>query len=131
MVLAEYCKTSFDDHVAALQATLKQKCDTMMEALAAEFGTIAEFPTPKGGIVVWVTLPEEIDTMRLYEAALIEGVAINPGAEWMADPAAGKHRLRLCYASATLEEIREGVAKLADICHRETGIPIRSGNVGR
>ena len=131
MVLAEFCKTNFDDHVAALQATLSQKCDTMMEALAAEFGTIAEFPTPKGGIVVWVTLPDAVDTMKLYEAAMVEGVAINPGAEWMADPAAGKHRLRLCYASATLEEIREGVAKLADICHREFGIPNRSGNVGR
>ena len=131
MVLAEYCKNNFDNHVAALQATLKQKCDAMMESLAAEFGTIAEFPTPKGGIVVWVTLPEEIDTMRLYEAALEEGVAINPGAEWMAAPEDGKHRLRLCYASSTLAEIREGVAKLADICHREFGLPIRSGNVGR
>jgi 2-aminoadipate transaminase len=131
MILAEFCNNGFDDHVAALQATLRKKCETMLEALAAEFGTSAEVSMPKGGIVVWVTLPDEVDTMRLYEAAGAEGVAINPGAEWMADPKAGKHRLRLCYASATLDEIREGVAKLADICHRETGIPIRSGNVGR
>ena len=131
MILAEFCNNGFDNHVAALQATLKKKCETMLEALAAEFGTSAEVAMPKGGIVVWVTLPDEVDTMRLYEAAGAEGVAINPGAEWMADPEAGKHRLRLCYASATLDEIREGVAKLADICHRETGIPIRSGNVGR
>jgi 2-aminoadipate transaminase len=131
MILAEFCNNGFDNHVAALQATLKKKCETMLEALAAEFGTSAEVAMPKGGIVVWVTLPDEVDTMRLYEAAVAEGVAINPGAEWMADPEAGKHRLRLCYASATLDEIREGVAKLADICHRETGIPIRSGNIGR
>lgn len=131
MILAEFCNNGFDDHVAALQATLKKKCETMIESLAAEFGTSAEVSMPKGGIVVWVTLPDAVDTMRLYEAAGAEGVAINPGAEWMADPEAGKHRLRLCYASATLDEIREGVAKLADICHRETGIPIRSGNVGR
>ncbi len=131
MILAEYCAGHFDDHVTELQATLKTKCDTMMEALAAEFGTAAEFSAPKGGIVVWVALPPEVDTMRLFEAAGAEGVAINPGAEWMADPAAGRHRLRLCYANSSLQDIRDGVARLADICHRETGIPIRSGNIGR
>ncbi len=121
MIMAEYCTADFDDHVTALQQTLKVKCETMIETIAAEFGTAAEVAMPAGGIVVWVTLPDSVDTMKLYQAALEEGVAINPGEEWMADAAAGKHRLRLCYASSTLEDIREGVAKLADICHREFG----------
>ncbi len=131
MILAEFCNTNFDDHVSALQQTLKKKCETMIESLAAEFGTAAEVSMPKGGIVVWVTLPDEVDTMKLYEAALAEGVAINPGPEWVADPSTATHRLRLCYGSSTFEDIREGVAKLADVCHREFGVPVRSGNVER
>ncbi len=131
MIMAEYCATDFDDHVTALQQTLKVKCETMIETLAAEFGTAAEVAMPEGGIVVWVTLPDNVDTMKLYEAALEEGVAINPGEEWMADAAAGKHRLRLCYASSTIEDIRGGVARLADVCRREFGVPVRSGNIER
>ena len=131
MMLAEYCATHFDAHVSELQGVLKFKCDTIMEALAAEFGTAAEFSAPKGGIFIWVTLPNEVDTSRLGEVALAQGVALNPGAEWCADPETGRHRLRLCFGHPSEREIRDGVARLAQICHEETGIPARSHNMVR
>ena len=131
MMLAEYCATHFDAHVSELQGVLKFKCDTIMEALAAEFGTAAEFSAPKGGIFIWVTLPNEVDTSRLGEVALAQGVALNPGAEWCADPETGRHRLRLCFGHPSEREIRDGVARLAQICHEETGIPARSHNLSR
>lgn len=131
MVLAEYLVGPFDAHVAELVGTLKAKCAAMMEAVDREFGAAAEFAVPKGGIFLWVTLPEAVDTNRLFKAAGAEGVAINPGGEWSADAAAGARRLRLCFANPSVEQIREGVAKLAEICHREFGVPARSGNVGR
>jgi hypothetical protein len=46
--------------------------------------------------------------MKLYQAALKEGVAINPGNEWSTDKAHSHSRLRLCFASPTHEQIREG-----------------------
>ena len=131
MMLAEYCATHFDTHVSELQGVLKFKCDTIMEALAAEFGTAAEFSAPKGGIFIWVTLPNEVDTSRLGEVALAQGVALNPGAEWCADPETGRHRLRLCFGHPSEREIRDGIARLAQICYEETGIPARSHNMGR
>ena len=76
-------------------------------------------------------LPDNVDTMKLYQAALKEGVAINPGNEWSTDKAHSYSRLRLCFASPTHEQIREGVAILADVCRREFGVPTRSGNVER
>lgn len=39
--------------------------------------------------------------------------------------------LRLCYAYPSEDVIREGVAKLAEVCHREFGVPVRSANVTR
>ena len=131
MVLAEYLAGGFDAHVATLVGTLQAKCAAMMEAVDREFGAAAEFTAPKGGIFLWVTLPEAVDTGRLFKAAQAEGVAINPGSEWSADAAAGARRLRLCFAHPSIEAIREGVARLAAICHREFGVPVRSGNVGR
>lgn len=131
MLLAEYCTEHFDQHVETLQAVLHNKCETIMDALAAEFGTTAEYKPPKGGIFIWVTLPDSIDTTELAERALAQGVALNPGADWSADPDSGRHSMRLCFGHPTIQEIREGVAKLADICHEMSGLPERSGNVQR
>jgi 2-aminoadipate transaminase len=129
MVLAEYCAPHFATHVPKLTRGLRAKLDTLMEALAEQFGTAAEFEDPKGGIFLWVKLPDNVDTLKLYQAALAAGVAINPGPEWSTHKAYSGSRLRLCFASPSAQQIREGVAVLADVCRREFGVPTRSANV--
>lgn len=130
MLLAEFAK-DFDGHVDSLNRTLKGKADALVDALEAEFGTAAEFTRPTGGIFLWVTLPAEVDTTRLAQVAAAEGVAVNPGAEWSADPESGKRRIRICFAHPSAETIKEGMARLAEICHREFGVPARGRNVER
>jgi 2-aminoadipate transaminase len=129
MVLSEYCAPHFSTHVPKLTRGLRTKLDTLMEALNEQFGTAAEFEDPKGGIFLWVKLPDNVDTLRLYQAALAAGVAINPGPEWSTHKAYSGSRLRLCFASPSAQQIREGVAVLADVCRREFGVPTRSANV--
>jgi 2-aminoadipate transaminase len=131
MILAEYCREGFDAHLRALRKTLRRKLDALAEALRAQFGSAAEFDDPAGGIFLWVKLPGTVDTTRLAQLALQAGVAINPGAEWMTDASAGKTRLRICFAHPSEPVIREGVAKLAAVCHREFGVPTRGANVHR
>ena len=129
MVVAEYFSTHFADHVAELSGVLKDKLDTMVEAVAREFGTAAEPWVPKGGIFLWLKLPDQVDVRKLVQPALKAGVAFNPGPEWAVDGDASKSRLRLCFGLATKEEIREGVARFARVCYEETGIPEQSANV--
>jgi 2-aminoadipate transaminase len=129
MVLAEYCAPHFESHVPKLTRGLRAKLDTLMDALGEQFGTAAEFEEPKGGIFLWVKLPDHVDTLKLYQAALAAGVAINPGPEWSVDKPYSGCRLRLCFASPSHEQIREGVAVLADVCRKEFGVPTRSANV--
>jgi 2-aminoadipate transaminase len=131
MVLAEYCTPNFAAHVPELRRGLRRKLDTLMEALNEQFGTAAEFDEPKGGIFLWVKLPDNVDTMKLYQPALNAGVAINPGPEWSTDKEHSKSRMRLCFAGPTHEEIRAGIAALAEVCHREFGVPTRISNVRR
>ncbi|MDO8877942.1 MAG: PLP-dependent aminotransferase family protein [Pseudolabrys sp.] len=131
MVLAEYCKPHFADHVPALRQGLRKKLETLMESLAEQFGTAAEFDDPKGGIFLWVKLPDNVDTLKLYQAALAAGVAINPGPEWSTDKAHSISRMRLCFASPSHTEIREGIAILAEVCRKEFGVPTRSANIER
>ncbi len=123
MVLAEYSVRNFSRHVPALRRGLRAKLETLMESLNQHFGAAAEFDDPKGGIFLWVKLPDGVDTEKLYQPALAAGVAINPGAQWSVDKAHGRSRLRLCFASPSHEEIHQGVAALAEVCRREFGVP--------
>src|SRR5262249_37045804 len=131
MVLGEYCPAHFAAHMPALNRGLRAKLETLMEALAEQFGTAAEFSEPPGGMYLWVKLPDTVDTAKLAQAALAEGVAINAGAEWSVNKAHGRTRTRLCFANPTHAEIREGIAVLARVCHREFGVPTRIANVAR
>lgn len=131
MVLAEYCVPHFATHVPKATRGLRAKLDTLMDALNEQFGTAAEFEEPKGGIFLWVKLPDNVDAMQLYQAALKAGVSINPGPEWSVDKAYAHSHIRICFASPTHEEIREGIAVLADVCRKEFGVPERIANVTR
>ncbi len=126
MMLAEYCPAHFEEHVVALRKTLRGKLDTMVDALRKEFGEEVSFDFPAGGIFLWMSLPRPVDTSHLYQAGLQSGIAINPGAEWMTDTAAGQTRLRLCFAQPSHQIIYDGVARLAQVCQREFGVPKRA-----
>ena len=123
MVLAEYCSKHFFKHVPVLRRGLRAKLETLMESLTEHFGAAAEFDDPKGGIFLWVKLPDGVDAMKLYQPALAAGVAINPGPQWSVNMGHSRSRLRLCFASPSHEEIHQGVAALAEICRREFGVP--------
>jgi 2-aminoadipate transaminase len=131
MMLAQYCEAHFTDHLPQLRQRFRAKLDTLVAALNEQFGTAAEFDYPPGGIFLWVKLPDSVDALKLREAALKAGVVINPGPEWSIDKAYSKSRVRLCFASPSHEEIREGIAMLAEVCRKEFGVPARSANVER
>jgi len=131
MVLAEYLPKHFDAHVDQLLPILEAKSEAMVEALGEHFGASAEFMRPVGGIYIWVTLPEKVDSRQLAAVAGAEGIALNPGPEWTVYGDQNRHRMRLCFGHPGIENIREGVAKLAEVCHREFGVPLRSGNIER
>ncbi len=131
MVVADFFGRHFEDHVGRLKQRLRDKLEVLTDALAAQFGTAATFAAPKGGIFLWLTLPEQVDTQALAGPALAAGIAYNPGPEWSTDPEAARHGLRLCFALPPADVIRDGIAKLAEVCHRETGVPERSANLVR
>lgn len=123
MVLAEFCSAHFHSHVPVLRRGLRSKLETLMEALTQHFGPAVEFDDPRGGIFLWVKLPDAVDTMKLYAPALAAGVAINPGPEWSVNREHSRSRMRLCFANASHEEIHQGIASLAEVCRREFGLP--------
>ena len=106
-----------------LRASLRRKLEALTAALTTHFGSVVEFQAPRGGMFLWVKFPAGVDTMQLVAPALKEGIAFNPGPEWATDPEPARNYLRLCYALPSAQQIDEGIAKLAQVFHREVGIP--------
>lgn len=131
MVVAEYFSKHFDAHVGRLTGVLGEKLATMEEALAREFGTAVQTFRPRGGIFLWLKLPEQVDVTTLVKPAAEAGLVFNPGPEWSCTPERARNYMRLCFALPSKEQIREGVATLARVCYEQTGIPAQSANVRR
>jgi 2-aminoadipate transaminase len=131
MVVAEYFGGHFESHVTNLSNVLKDKLEVMIDALDKEFGTAIEMWRPAGGIFLWLKFPDAVDTSSMLKAAGEAGIAYNAGPEWACDPGSAKPYMRLCFALPSKEDIRAGVSALAKVCHEQTGIPERSGNVDR
>ncbi len=69
---------------------------------------------PQGGLFVWATLPDYIDTTDLLAKALRENVAFVPGAAAFVD-ARGSSSMRLNFSAQTEEEITEGVRRIGAV----------------
>lgn len=115
LALAEYAPANFDGHVDRLTGALQVKCRAMREAVIRHFPDDVTVSQPKGGIYVWLTFPEGVDTTTLVEPAAAAGIEFNPGAGWSADPAWGQRHLRLCFGHPDTETIEAGVARLAGV----------------
>ena len=123
MIVGDYFNHHYEDHILEVRASLKRKCDTLSGALRESFGPSVEFYVPRGGMYLWVKLPDGVDSRDLVAPALSEGIAFNPGPDWSADPDAAAGYIRLCFALPSEAEIWEGVEKLADVFRREGAIP--------
>ncbi|CAI8019204.1 Uncharacterized aminotransferase SSO0104 [Geodia barretti] len=122
MIVGDYFTNHYEDHILEVRSALKRKCDTLSSALRESFGPSVEFEVPRGGMYLWVKLPEGVDSRELNGPALREGIAFNPGPEWSADPDAAASYIRLCFALPSEAEIWEGVEKLADVFRREGAV---------
>ena len=131
MIVAEYFSKNFDKHLTHLNGVLHDKLQTMIEAVEREFGSAAECWIPKGGIFLWIKLPDAVDTRELLKPAAEAGIIFNEGPAWAVSADNSKSHLRLCFAMPSKQTIRDGVAALAKVCYEQTGIPQQSGNIRR
>ena len=79
MVQAYFEQGRWRDYVESLTEIYRSRRDTMLEALEEHFPPQAEWTRPAGGLFIWATLPDFIDTTDLLARALRENVAFVPG----------------------------------------------------
>lgn len=117
LAIGEYLKNSMYQHIDEENQVLRVKRDAMLASLGENFGAAARWTTPKGGLYIWLQLPEGADLAGLQEQAFAEGVGYYAGSMFSPD-GSGTNCARLCFGHPSVELIYDGVAELARILER-------------
>lgn len=110
----------FEPHVERIREGYRKKMQAMLEAADRFLAPLADvcWYRPSGGLYIWVSLPERIDTCldgALFDAALREGVLYVPGEYCYPNEGEPVRRntMRLSFGVQSCQKIREGIEKLA------------------
>lgn len=105
---------ALDANLSKTVAEYRQRRDRMLSLLRQHMPEGVRWTEPEGGLFLWLTLPEAVDTVEMYDEALARGVAYVAGSFFYPD---GSHRntMRLNYTYIAEEKMAPGVALLAEI----------------
>ena len=106
------------NHVRLIRQVYGERRDIMLESLEKYFPADTHWTYPQGGLFLWVTLPQEIDTLELMPKAIQNKVAFVPGSAFFAD-GSGHNTFRLNFSNAQPEDIRLGIKRLAAVVEQE------------
>jgi 2-aminoadipate transaminase len=109
------------DYVASLVEIYRRRRDVMLDALAEHFPREAEWTHPRGGLFIWATMPDYIDTTDLLARALQEKVAFVPGRAAYLDGRGGSS-MRLNFSGVPESAIREGVRRIGEVVHEQVAM---------
>ena len=80
VAVADYLRQDgYDRHLRRVRKFYRHQARLMSALVLRFFPAGTHVSTPQGGYVLWVTLPERVDSMRLYQAALARGITVGPG----------------------------------------------------
>jgi 2-aminoadipate transaminase len=121
MVQAYFEESRWRDYVESLTEVYRDRRDTMLDALAEFFPREAEWTRPQGGMFIWVTLPDFIDTTDLLARALRQNVAFVPGAAAYLD-GRGHNSMRLNFSATGGDDIREGIRRIGEVVKEQVAL---------
>jgi 2-aminoadipate transaminase len=120
-IAAYFARADWREYVGALRDLYRHRRDVMLEALEESFGAEAQWTRPEGGMFVWATLPDYIDTTDLLARALRANVAFVPGRAAYLDGRGGSE-MRLNFSGSPDEKIREGVRRIGAVVQEQVGL---------
>ena len=117
MVAYEVAQDNFlDEHIKLIRKVYGERRNVMLQALEEYFPPEVSWTRPQGGLFLWVTLPEGMDSHRLLDVAIKENVAFVAGDSFYGGNGfanEGLRHFRLNFSNAEPEQIREGVRRLS------------------
>ena len=111
----------FDDHLRQVIQVYRQRRDTMIHAVKESFPEGTRVIVPGGGLFLWVEMPEELDTLEMFEFVFQKNIAYVPGTFFCPD-GGGKNTMRLNFSTTSEEKIAEYIPILGEMicqfCHQ-------------
>jgi 2-aminoadipate transaminase len=120
-VSAYFDSGPWENYVRSLIEIYRRRRDVMLDSLAEHFPREAEWTHPEGGLFIWATLPDYIDTTDLLARALEEHVAFVPGRAAFLDGRGGSS-MRLNFSGVDEERIREGIRRLGEVVREQVAL---------
>ncbi len=120
-VAAYFRAGAWQDYVRSLGEIYRRRRDVMLDALAEHFPREAEWTLPQGGLFIWATLPDYIDTTDLLARALSDDVAFVPGRAAYLDGRGGSS-MRLNFSGVPEDDIREGVRRIGAVIGEQVAL---------
>jgi DNA-binding transcriptional MocR family regulator len=78
--IADYLQHGgYDRHLRRLRYALEDQQRAMLAAIARHFPGQSRVSQPQGGYFLWVELPEQLDSLKVFKMALAQGISIAPG----------------------------------------------------
>lgn len=104
----------FDTHIQKIKDLYKKQSNAMVESIKEFFPKEIKYTIPQGGMFLWVTLPQGVSAMKLFDIAIKKKVAFIPGDPFYVDER-NVNALRLNYTNASPETIKIGIQRFAEI----------------
>ncbi len=121
-VAAYFAERDWRVYLEQLKRLYSRRRDVMLAALEEHFGAQARWTRPQGGLFIWATLPDYIDTTDLLARALdSEGVAFVPGRAAYMD-GRGACSMRLNFAGVPDQDIREAIRRIGKVVREQVGL---------
>ena len=126
MLAYEFTRSEFQEqHIERICSVYSERRDYMLAAMQRHFPENVRWTKPKGGMFLWVVLPEEINANELLAEALKYNVAFVPGTTFFTEPG-HDNTLRLNFSYSNLETIEEGITRLGKVFARMNTEKVRS-----
>ena len=106
---------SLEDHLNSIRTFYKSQADHMVAAMEQYFPSSVAWIPPKGGMFIWVTLPENIKATTLLEEAIKNNVLFVPGENFYVGGKEGANCLRMNFSNPSKEEITTGIKILGQL----------------
>lgn len=114
-IILQYLKDNdIDEHIATIRRAYGRQRDAMVTAIKECFHKDITYTEPEGGMFLWVTLPQGLSAMKVFQEAIIQKVAFVPGDPFYVNKK-DMNTLRLNYSGVDEETIRTGIKRLGAV----------------
>jgi 2-aminoadipate transaminase len=115
LIALDYIKKGFiDEYVEKMRPIYRAKRDAILEAIEAYMPDWVSWTKPSGGLFVWITLPESMNSELVFKEAVKNEVAFVTGDAFLPEGHPNNY-IRLTYGDLPLEMIKKDVKKLGDV----------------